>query len=376
MACESKKQDEKTKLVMVEKKTITTNLYYSGTIEPISFHPISFPVEGIVKSLYFEYGQLIKKGDLLASIYSKQLQDNYRNALTTFFTAKRTYQDSLTSFEGTKVLYENKIVSEEDFKNEQSRVDSNRLAYDNALYNLEQALREIPGEKAYDLEEKIKNLSFTEMAKIEEILDRKLEVVHLHSPSDGVALLPKKEDGAGGGGGSALDKEITEGSAVKKGDNLLSLGDITGIAISIKVNEIDVNRIKPGQSVDITIPALPGEAFKGEIKSIGSQAKSDSHAGGLATFPAKVVVKKITEKQRQLIRIGMTAKVSVNIQSQPQLVIPIEAVFDMDGTDMVVLVEPKTGKKKNVPIVVGKTNPEGISVISGLKEGDKVLVRY
>lgn len=368
---DKKKPDVKTKVVLAEKKIITTNLYYSGVLEPMYLKPIPSPVEGVVKALHFEYGQLVKKGDLLVSLYSRQVQDTYRTTLTTYLTAKRTYIDSLTSFEGTKVLHEEKIVSSEEFKNEQSRVDSNRLAYVNALYNLEQALKDIPGEKIPEFKENIEKLSFSEMARMEEILDRKMDVIKMYSPANGVTLLPKKGEGGEGG----QDKEIYEGNSIKKGENLLSLGDLSGISISVKVNEIDINRIKPGQKVDVTVPALPGEAFKGEIKSISSQAKSDARSGGLATFPAKVLVQEITDKQRQLIRIGMSAKVSVNIQSQPQLVIPIEAVFDKDGTDRVILMDPKTGKEKNRPIVVGKTNPEGISVISGLKEGDKVLVR-
>lgn len=371
-ACGNKKQEGgKTKVVSAEKKIITTNLYYSGVIEPLSFKPVPTPVEGTIKELHFEYGQAVKKDDLLISLYSRQLQDTYRTTLTTYLTAKRTYLDSLTSFEGTKVLHERKIVSDEEFKNEQSRVDSNRLAYVNALYNLEQGLKDVPGERVPEFKENIEKLSFQETTRIEEILDRKMDIIQLYASNDGIALLPKK----GESGEGAQDKEISEGQGVKKGENLVSLGDLSSIAILVKVNEIDINRVKVGQKVDVTVPALPGETLKGEIRSISSQARSDARSGGLASFPAKIVVKEMSDRQRKLIRIGMSAKVSVNIQSQPELIIPIEAVFEKDGTDRVIMLDPKTKKEKNVPVVVGKTNPEGISVVSGLKEGDKIVVR-
>ncbi len=369
VGCGKKKVEGGSKVVTAEKRIITTRLFYSGVIEPIQVRPFPSPVEGVIKNIYFEYGQRVKKDEMLFTIYSKQLQESYRNTLTTYLNAKRTYLDSVTAFEGTKVLHENKIVSDEEFKNEQSQVIGNRLAYINAIYNLEQAIEDIPGEEAIKFKENIEKLSFDDIAKIEEVLDRKMDIVKVRSPYNGVALPPKKADG------ESSSKLFEEGSNVKKEENLLSLGDLSGISILIKINEIDINRVKPGQKVDVVTPAIPGEIFKGEIKSISAQAKAEVQSGGLATFPAKVVIKQITKKQHQLVRIGMSAKVSVNIQSKPEIVIPIEAVFEKEGTDRVIVIDPKTKKEKETVIVVGKTNPEGISVISGLKAGDKVLVR-
>ena len=82
---------------------------------------------------------------------------------------------------------------------------------------------------------------------------------------------------------------------------------------------------------------------------------------------------KVGDKATGVIKVGMTCKVQLDLESEPALMLPINAVT-FDGHAATVKKRTKGGEVKNVNIITGITTRTDVVIVSGLKAGDKVLV--
>jgi multidrug efflux pump subunit AcrA (membrane-fusion protein) len=81
-----------------------------------------------------------------------------------------------------------------------------------------------------------------------------------------------------------------------------------------------------------------------------------------------VVAPNITEVERKLIRIGMTAKIDVAIQNPPAIKLPLQAVTQENGMNYVTLVDTKDNKQRKVAVQVGDSDVTQIAILSGISQ--------
>ncbi len=364
---ETTQGNKQTTTVVATMQASTNHLFYSGTLQPLAVSNLISPAEGIVRKLYFQYGSQVQAGQLLVEIASSKSQQDYVTALTNYIKDKDQYLTSKNSFVGTAALYKAGIVDREDYLSQKSQLETNQLAYLSSTSTLKALVEKIP-----NAPKDIETLSLSDINHIEEMLTKEFNDYKLQAPITGIALIPEK---SAGGGSDASDKTLSMGTEVKEGQILLSIGDMSGVAATINVSENDINQLALQQPVLITSPALPGLLFHGYVSNIGRQAKSDNPSSPIATFPVKITVPTISDLERNLVRVGMTAKIDIAIQNPSEIKIPINAVFMVNGVPTVTVIDHKTGKKHDVSVETGATDLTQISILKGLKPGDKVLVR-
>jgi HlyD family secretion protein len=175
----------------------------------------------------------------------------------------------------------------------------------------------------------------------------------------------KTEEGTG---------ELVVGSEIKKGQSLLSIGDMNGISIDFQVNEADINRVKPGLAVMVSTSGAHSMTLSGAVKSIAVQAKNSRGATESASFPATAHVEKITAEQREYLRVGMSAKVMVNIPGKAEIMIPISAIRAENGKRWVTIVDA-SGKRAKREVGTGHTTSTDVIITQGLKSGEKIIVQ-
>ena len=366
---EKNKQQQQLKTVTAALRAVPTELFYTGTISPVRVNNITSTVDGTVKQLFFKYGQKVDNGQLLMIISSPKLQDDYRTAVTNYLKAKEDNANSIVNFRGSTELKDAGIISEQEYLSEKSSYDNTAIAYLNAQYQLEQTIAKIPG-----VSKTLESLSLDDLSTISKILQIQYDNLQIIAPAPGIILMPEKtEGGAADSGTGDSDKKLIEGAQVKQGQVLVSIGDLSGLATTVQVSELAINQIKTGQAVIVTSDALPGIEFHGFVKSVGAQAQP-SPEGGLATFPVVINVPTITTEQAQLIRVGMTTKIEIVVENKPKILIPLAAVFQKNGISMVTILDPKTGKTQDVPVQTGQTSVSDVTIISGIKPGDQVVV--
>jgi len=69
----------------------------------------------------------------------------------------------------------------------------------------------------------------------------------------------------------------------------------------------------------------------------------------------------------------MTSKIEIDIKKQPVIMVPIAAVFRKNGGAGVTIID-KSGKRRVVSVVTGFTTPTQVAIVSGVKDGDRVVV--
>ena len=185
-------------------------------------------------------------------------------------------------------------------------------------------------------------------------------------------------------------EKIRVGDEPWGGATLVTLPDLSTMRVKTWVNEVDVDKIKVDQRVDIRLDALPGPIFHGRISSVASLGHEKEGDRNVKVFDIEI---EIEEKDGRL-KPGMTATSEVVIKTLPErpqpahdeitepaesdvaelpLYIPIDAVFEKGGRTLVFLLDRGTPREQEV--VLGDRNGNYVIVLEGVGSNDRVTLR-
>ncbi len=140
--------------------------------------------------------------------------------------------------------------------------------------------------------------------------------------------------------------------------------DISKLKININVDEHDVFNLKVGDKVDITTDIYPGVIFPGTIKTISSKGDA-AH-----TYPVEI---DLANSKVNPLKAGMFARVEFSSHTNDNsLVIPRLSLVGSVKQAQVYIVENGIAKLRN--IIIGKTFNDYLEVVSGLTEGEVVVL--
>ena len=177
--------------------------------------------------------------------------------------------------------------------------------------------------------------------------------------------------------GTAIRRKIEPGEMVIPGVEstfekraLLMIADLSRLVIKVELNQIDVSKVRLGQRVTATFDGLADEHFAAQVTEI---SPASTKAKDLDVFPIKAEL----DRPDPRIKPGMTADVRIHIEEKPNAVtVPIESVRREAGKAFVkrVIAQEKTRHTERVEVVIGTQNDRFAEVLSGLDEGEQVLL--
>src|SRR3990167_9075023 len=360
-ACSREPKLDNAHFETVAARSSANTFYYSGSIQPLRSLVIPSPVDGVVVEMPMQYGEAVEPGKLVFMLSSAKFLSDYKTALMTYIKAKSDFNTSKVQLSEGEFLHKNLLISDDDFKVKQAGFYSNRLVLLQAKDALENLLKQMDI-KDVDLY----NLTIADIDKIDQAmhLQKKSENLRILSPAVGVLLAPAKNDDD--------SKKIAKGDVVKQGDVLAVIGDMTGVSVRIKVNELTVNQLKVGQKVTVTGIAFPDFVLEGTISRVDRQAEAST--SGIPSFAVVVEVPKLTTPQQAAIHVGMSAKVEINLNDDAHMMIPVAAILEKNGTSYVKAYDKVSGKIREVLVRTGKSTPDAVTILAGLKAGDKIVV--
>lgn len=360
-ACSKETTENNEQIITIKSKSVANTLYYSGIVMPLKTIVIPSPADGTVVEMPIQYGEPVKPGQLLFVISSTKFFSDYKAALLAYIKAKSEYNTAKQQLSESKFLHKNLLIPDDEFKNKKSAYYGAQLGLLQAKDALENLLAQ-SDVKNIDLNK----LSITDVDKIIQALrsQASFENLRILSPAQGFVLAQSKSEGD--------SKKILKGDVIKQGDALAMIGDMSGLSVHIKVNELTVNQLKVGQKVKVTGIAFPDYELEGEVRQVDRQG--ETMGGGVPSFTTEVVVPKLTPEQQKNIHVGMSAKVEIIISAEPQITVPIAAVSERDGNVYVQCYDDKLKKSHEVAVKTGKTTPENVAILAGLKPGDKILL--
>lgn len=364
---EDRAPQKKERIVTAQKRSVSTHLYYNGTIAPIRTISAISPADGRIATMHFEYGATINKGQLLVTIDSQSLAEKFRSAISDFLTTKETLSTQRITFQGVEALYKAGIETKNSFITARSTYETTEVNFYQKKLALEKVLHQANMPLA-----QFENLSISDTKDVNAALSHKFSSLPVKADGSGVALFPVSTDSSNDGGDTNGQKLIV-GSQVKQGQLILSIGDLSGLSVSFKVGEVDINRIQDGLKVVVTGVSFPNQVLQGYISQVASQADQSSGSQALSQFDVTVTIPKISALQKKVVHIGMTSKVDIEIKNPPQIMLPINAVNQVNGQSVVTVVA-KDGKRAQVPVVTGSTSMNDVAIISGVEAGQRVVV--
>jgi len=173
------------------------------------------------------------------------------------------------------------------------------------------------------------------------------------APIDGILLLPAQAVGVG--------------SHVSQGAILATVVDYERMQVVIPVDELDVARVIPGQSVRITAHALPDIIIKGHVLNL---AQEGFDQGGVAVFDVTVAIEPTDD-----LRAGLTVEAEILVENlRDILLVPIESVISQGGRSIVHVLTADGGTHP-MEVQTGANDRSRIQIVSGLNEGQQILIQ-
>ena len=383
------KNDAATKTLTVTPAPVTSSLSMTGTLEPLHIVNITSPFAGKVKEMYIRYGDIVKAGQVLLKMDTSEVEVRYREAKAAYIKAvehlkevehwdksaevaraqrsltktKLTLESQKKNFEETERLFKKGIVPANEY-------EGTKQQYAGQLLDLQSAEEELQAilARGNDESRKIARLEMENaQARLKEI-EQQLAMSGIAAPVAGVVIMP-----SGNNEGKSV-KVAGKGTPLQQGELLFSIGDLSGLSVRSRADEVDITKIQEGQKVTVTGDAFAGMPLTGKISTISSQAsRSGEGGGGMPSFEITVSVDRLNPEQRKKIFVGMSSNLEITIYEKPDaLMVPVSAV-QTEGSRR--FVNKKNGaSSQRAEVQTGYTTLDSVEILSGLKSGDEIVL--
>ena len=174
--------------------------------------------------------------------------------------------------------------------------------------------------------------------------------------------------------GTIIEKDAKVGDAVKTGDTLCIVYDLSYLEMNINVDELQISSISVGQQVQITADAVPDKTYVGTVTRVSMKGASN---GGTTTYPVSIRI-----DDTDGLRPGMNANAEIVVaKANNALVVPNAAV--VRGSYVLVTKDSPSAASADttmeapegfvyVPVKTGVSDDDYTQIVSGIQEGDTI----
>ncbi len=309
------------KTYTVARQKVSEKLAYTGTLEASRKTSITPEVGGKIARILVREGDSVRAGQVLAELETESIRLQLRQAEAGLAVAEAGYNDALKNKERMDRLIKENAVSEQ-------QAEKVTLAFDAAKAQREQA------QAALNLAKYALNISIMKAPFSGIIAAKNAEVGDVINPMMG---------GYSGASG------------------VLTLMDFAKVKIVIDMAENDALRLRRGQPALLRVPSFPGREFAGEVTIANSTADAATK---------KFRVEALFDNAGHELRPGTFGEVVFEVSTHESvLAVPQKAVLENSYVYAV-----QAGKAVKRPVTLGLQNTTVVEVLTGLAEGDVVIV--
>jgi multidrug efflux system membrane fusion protein len=287
---------------------------------------LSFQVPGLIEEIMVSTGDRLEMGQLVAKLDDTDYTLEHEKSLAELEKVQANLRNATTSYQRFKALYETDSAS----KNE---LDEARAKFESATAAVEEARRLVG------------------------LALQRLSYTILRSPHNDCFVDSTPAE---------------EGENVQTGETIAEVNCGLTLEVEVAVPETYITKIQTEQKVKVFFNAYSSESFEAYVKNIGVAASSAT------AFPVTIRL----NKQDSRLRPGMAAKVSFTSSEEVRenlIIVPMFAVDqDEKGKFVYVFLADKgetQGAVKQVRVEVGPVMFGGLEIKSGLKPGDKLIIK-
>ena len=321
-----------------------TVLNASGYVVAQRKAAVSSKATGRLDKLYVEEGKTVKAGDVLAVLENQDLmagldeaKANLRVATAAINNAEAELHDATLNYSRYKTLKDTGAVSQQVF-------DSAEARYKKAVAS-----------------ERSASFVFDKAQASVRVAEVNLEYSYIRAPFDGVILTKNADQG-----------EIVApfGASINAKAAVATMADLASLKVEVDVAESSLEKAHPDQATEIRLDALPNDRFSGTVHAIVPTADRSK-----ATVLTKVKFDRLDPR----VLPEMSAKVAFlsrhlkEDEHQPVLAIPASSIRRVNDNPTVFVIN--NSKAHEVSVQTGRQWDDTVEVLSGLKEGDVIVLQ-
>jgi HlyD family secretion protein len=364
-------QIDPSKLAAVERGDVARSVVATGKIEPLAKVEIKSKASGIVQKIYHDYGDTVKQGQVLVDLDKEQLQAGVNEAQASLLaaqaavqSAEATYQRNVVDAEGPDLPFLKEALERDRKLAVDGLVASSALDDADKAYQIAQN-KQMSAQRSVSVSKADVARAKAQVAQAQASLDRVEEDLRnstIVSPMDGIVLSRDVEVG------DAVSSILVLGSQATL---VMTLGDMSTVYVLGKVDQADIGKVYLGQRARIVVESFKDKKFEGKVTKISPMGVEKDN---VTTFEVRVSIQNSTGE----LKANMSANAEIILEEKPNvLLIPESAVvYDKDRNTSVELPDPKsdTGRRK-VAVKLGISNGIKTELVSGLSEGQKVILQ-
>lgn len=307
--------------VEVLRGNINSTVTATGTIEAITTVKVGTQVSGILKGVYVDFNDAVKKGEVLARFDETSLRAQVEQSQAQVDQARAQLNYNESTFNRVKVLYEKNLIS--------------RADYDQAVFNYENSKGAL-----------VNSESNLERSKVN------LDYATITSPIDGLVL----------------NRAVEEGQTVAASFNTPELftivNDLTQMEVRTSVDEADIGKVIQGQRVEFTVDAWNDLRFTAEVSEVRLQPITTNN---VVTYS---VILSAPNPGKKLMP-GMTASATIYVEEKENaLVIPARALrFRPDPEYLKRIMAERAGKRSGDVVNTPQSEVSSSQASSGDSSG-------
>ncbi len=359
------------KLAKVEKGDLAKSVVATGKVTPITKVEVKSKASGIVKKLLVDAGDRVKKGQLLAQLDKVEIEAQVEQSHAALQAAEANLTSSEADFERSKVdaegpdvpllkrAYDRAVEMAKAGVVSESALDDAQKNYQMALNKQNVSKAQVTVLKAKIAQSRAQVAQ--DQANLKQ-LEEQLSYTDVESPLDGVVLSRNVELG------DAVSSILVLGSSATL---VMTLGDTSEVYVKGKVDESDIGKVYLGQPARIKVESFKDKTFNGKVTKISPMGVEKDN---VTTFEVRVSINNPGGE----LKAEMTANAEIILEEHKGVLqIPEGAIlYDKDKRASVEVPDPKAKEGKNkLAVNIGISNGAKTEVLSGLKEGDQVVLQ-
>lgn len=359
------------KIAKVSKGDVARSVVATGKITPITQVEVKSKASGIVEKLYVDINNVVRKGQPLAQLDEQEISDQVAAQRAQLGAAQANVTNFEAALDQDKVnaaapdlpMYKVTLDRNSEMVKEglvpQQNLDNANRDYLAALTKRDSSKAQIGVDNA-KLKQARAQVAQSE-ASLKQ-LEEQLGYTTIVAPMDGVVLSRDVEIG------DAVSSILVLGSTATL---VMTVGDTTEVYVKGKVDEADIAHVYMGQPARIKVESFRDRYFQGKVTKISPMGVEKDN---VTTFEVRVSINNPGGE----LKAQMTANAEILLDEHKNvLTVPENAVVYDNQKNTTVEIPDKKQKegKRKIPVKVGLSNGSVTEIVSGLKEGDQVVLQ-
>lgn len=359
------------KLVSIERGDLARSVVATGKVQPLTKVEVKSKASGIVKQIFVHYGDRVQQGQVLVELDKEELQARMREAKASLLAAQAALEAAEAAYarnqaeaEGADLPFLKSAAERARELNREGLIAKALLedaekAYQVALNKQTVALRSVAVTRAEVGRAK------AQVAQSQAALERAEEDLRnstITSPMDGLVLARNVEVG------DAVSSILVLGSQATL---VMTLGDVSSVYVLGKVDEADIGKVFLGQRARIVVESFKDKKYEGQVTKISPLGVEKDN---VTTFEVRASIQNPDGE----LKANMSANAEIILEEKQNVLMVPEAavIYDRDRATFLEVPEPKSENgKKRVAVKLGISNGVKTELVSGLREGDKVVLQ-